>query len=278
MKGRNLLARGNRGVRILAAFLAMGYRMAAAYPANFLLGQIQPLFQVLVFYFVAQLVDRSGPEVGGDYFTFVVIGWVGVQMLQTGLAAFTSELNMAVQQGRFEMLLVEPIRWRLLPFGLVQWPIIQRTTAVLILFLVSLPLGAGYRIGGILPSLPVLALGVLGALSVGIASGSVVVLAKRGDPVMMIYTIATSLLSGALFPLELLPSWLRAVSWLLPHTYVIAALRRVLMPQGSMLPGTTYGGAILGLLAFTAIALPLALWAFGRAMQAGRRLGVLSGY
>jgi ABC-type uncharacterized transport system permease subunit len=134
---RKLARRASRGAGILGAFLAMGYRTAIAYPANFVLSQIQPLAQILIFFFVAKLVAQNDASVGGDYFTFVVIGWIGIQMLQAGLAGFTSQLSSAVQQGRFEMLLVEPVRWRLLPIGLVQWPIIQRGFAVVILVLVS---------------------------------------------------------------------------------------------------------------------------------------------
>lgn len=278
MKAKRLLQGVRRTLRVMGAFSAMGFRTATAYPANFALSQIQPLFQVLVFFFVAKLVSRSGPSVGGDYFTFVVIGWAGIQMLQAGLNSFSAEVNSAVQQGRFEMLLVEPTRWRLLPFGLVQWPVIQRSAAVLILLLVSTTLGADYRLAALPTAIAVLALGVLASLAIGILSGSVVVLAKRGDPVLTLYGIAASLLSGALFPVELLPTWLRALSWLLPQTYVIAALRRVLMPQGDLLPGASLGEAVLGLGAFILIGLPIAVWIFGRAMESGRRLGVLSGY
>ena len=119
---------------------------------------------------------------------------------------------------------------------------------------------------------------MLASLAIGVLSGSVVVLAKRGDPVLTLYTIAASLLSGALFPVELLPAWLRWLSWLLPQTYVISALRHLLMPQGELLPGASIGQAVLGLSVFVLIGLPLALWVFGRAMEAGRRMGVLSGY
>ncbi len=267
-----------RGARVMGAFTAIGFRTATAYPANFAITQVQPLFQVLVFFFVAKLVTRSGPAVGGDYFTFVVLGWAGIQMLQSGLTAFSSEVNTAVQQGRFEMLLVEPIRWRLLPFGLVQWPIIQKSAAVAILLLVSTLLGADFLLSGLPAAIFVLILGVLASLAIGILSGAVVVLAKRGDPVMTVYTIAASLLSGALFPVELLPSWLQGLSWLLPQTYVIAALRRVFMPEGAQLPGASLEQALLGLGVFILIGLPVSLWIFGRAMESGRRLGVLSGY
>lgn len=275
---RLLWARGRRVIRITNAFLIMGYRTAIAYPVNMVTAQLRPMVQVLIFYFVAKLVGQSGSTVGGDYFTFVVVGWVVVQVLAAGLEAFSFELQMAVQQGRFEMLLVEPVRWRLLPFGLVQWPLLQKMSAVLVVIVVSIPLGADYRWQGFIPSLPVLVLGVVGSLSVGIIAGGVVVLAKRGNPVIVVYSMAASVLSGALFPIELLPDWLQALARVFPQTYAIAAIRRVLMPQGDLLPGPSYSEAVVGLSIFVAVMLPVSVYVFGRAMETGRKMGVLSGY
>ena len=106
---RRIVRRARRLWEILSAFLVMGYRAAIAYPANLAMGQVvQPLLQIIVFYFVAKLVGPSGPSTGGDYFTFVVIGWATIQILQAGLGSLSFELRFAVQQGRFEMFLVEP--------------------------------------------------------------------------------------------------------------------------------------------------------------------------
>jgi ABC-2 type transport system permease protein len=273
-----LLRRVRRTVGITNAFVIMGYRTAIAYPVNLVASQLRPLTQVLVFFFVAKLVDRSGPDVGGDYFTYVVVGWIVVQVLAAGLESFSMELHLAVQQGRFEMLLVEPVRWRLLPFGLVQWPLLQRMFSALVIFMVSILLGAEYRWQGFVPSLPVLAMGVAGAFAVGLLAGSVVVLAKRGNPVLVVYTFAASILTGALFPIALLPGWLQVLARVFPQTYAIAAIRRVVMPQGDLLPGPSYGEAVVGLAIFVVLALPAAVFVFGRVMETGRRLGVLSGY
>ena len=73
-------------------------------------------------------------------------------------------------------------------------------------------------------------------------------------------------------------NWLQAFSWVIPHTYVIQALRRVLMPSGEVLPGPTTGQALIALLVFSAIAYPIALTIFGRTMDYGRKIGALSGY
>ena len=50
------------------------------------------------------------------------------------------------------------------------------------------------------------------------------------------------------------------------------------MPNGADLPGPELGVTLLVLALFCVIFMPVALWLFGRAMNYGRQMGVLSGY
>src|SRR4051812_18966815 len=110
-----MLDRAKRGWEVGAAFTRMGYLQDISYPLAFVLTQLQALVPVFTYYFVARLVPDEAARVGGDYFTFVVIGVLPIRILVTGLADLSSELDPAIQQGRFEMLLVEPVQWRFLP-------------------------------------------------------------------------------------------------------------------------------------------------------------------
>jgi ABC-2 type transport system permease protein len=124
----------------------------------------------------------------------------------------------------------------------------------------------------------IVALGLAATLTIGILSASVKILAKRSDPVLALYSVAAAVLSGAFYPLEVLPPWLRAIAWLIPHTYVIQALRKILMADGEVLSGPTALQASLALLGFCIVMYPLALWVFGRTLDYGRKIGALSGY
>ena len=108
MAGRlqRVLARARRAWQINAAFTWLGYTEELAYPLNFVLKQLQPIFTVIVYYFLSLLVD-SGSNVAGDYYSFVVVGAVVIRMLDSGLGAFSSTLEATVTQGRLESLLVE---------------------------------------------------------------------------------------------------------------------------------------------------------------------------
>jgi ABC-2 type transport system permease protein len=264
--------------RVASAFLRVAIARAASYPMSFVMSELGALVPIFVYFFVARLVETSGPSVGGDYFMFAVIGIITAHALNAGLQGFGHELDVAIKQGRFEALLVEPVPWRALPLGMAEWPVLVRTSAAGLAFLVAMALGADFRTAGFLPALLILLLGTLATLSIGIIAASIKSLSKESDPVLFVYQLAASLLAGAFFPISLLPPAVRVLSYTIPHTYVIQAMRRVLMPAGDSLPGLSAGEAMLVLVGFNLLLLPVALWLFGRSLEVGRRLGLLGGY
>ncbi len=104
------------------------------------------------------------------------------------------------------------------------------------------------------------------------------ILSKRADPIISLYLLAMTVLSGVVFPVNLLPVWLRWLSYCLPLTYVLSAVRKLLMIDSGTLSGPGAGEAILLLLGFLAIVYPLGLWLYGRSLEYARKLGVLAGY
>lgn len=272
------LARVRRALGVMGAFLRLGWLTAIAYPLNFAFSYLSVLMPAVIYFFVAKLVDNGGARVGDDYYTFVIVGLIGVQVLDAGLRTLGVEVQMAINRGWFEMILVEPIRWRLIPFGLVQWPIMRILVGVAVLVTGSVLLGAQYNVSGIPAALLIVVLGIAAGLTIGILSTGLKVLAKAGDPLLSLYMLAVQILAGTFFPIEILPSWIRPVSWVLPHTHVIASLRRALMPAGDAMPGLELGPTIAILVGFNVIFMPIAIWLFGRGLEYGRKLGVLSGY
>ncbi len=267
-----------RAVRVALAFVRMGWLLDLSYPLAFLLSQTQALILVFTYYFVDRIVDVNDAQVGGDYFTFVVVGILVVRLLSVGLNDLGKEVDDAIQQGRFEMLLMEPVRWRVLPFALVQWQLVQRVVILAIIAAMTVPMGAEYDLGGVAAAVVLVAVGMLATLGIGIVAMSVKVLARRADPVLTLYTLAAQVLSGQFFPVEELPSWLRWLSYLLPQTHILAAVRQLVMPGGEDVGGATPMEAFIGVGLFGIAATCLGAWMLGRSLELGRRLGVLGGY
>ena len=88
---------------------------------------------------------------------------------------------------------------------------------------------------------------------------------------------ALYLVSGAIFPVDILPAFLHPIAYASPTTWWLEASRRGLLGHGS--PGAmgelSDGAVMLFLVISTAITIPLALAAFGWFMQRARQAGLL---
>jgi len=261
---------------IAAAFLRMDFIEEISYPASLVLSELGTVMPVFVFFFIGELVGESA-AVGGDYFTFAVLGLAVTAALQGALGGFGGSLQRALNRGTLETLLVEPVPWTFLPFAMNLWRILMGVMEGGLILALGAILGAQYNIAGAGAFLILLFLGIIANMAIGIVAASVLVLAKRSKPFLTLYGMAASLLAGSLFSVGQLPEWLRVFSWAIPHTYVINASRTVLMddPGTFMVPFTT---AVTALLVFDVVVFTIGLWLFSRSLEYGRKMGMLSGY
>jgi ABC-2 type transport system permease protein len=112
-------------------------------------------------------------------------------------------------------------------------------------------------------------------LCYGILSAAFTLVFKRSDPVNWLIGSTAYVFSGVYFPIDLLPPLLRVVSYALPFTYAVRGLRGALMEGRTILQLRV---DLLALLGFTAVLLPLSLWAMRRAIEHLKRTGELSHY
>jgi ABC-2 type transport system permease protein len=276
-RSAGLIAQARRAWQVTSAFTWLGYTEELAYPLNFALKQIQPIFTVVVYYYVSLLVD-SGPNVASDYYSFVVVGAVVVRMLDSGLGAFSSTLEATVNQGRLESLLVEPIRWKLIPFGLASWSILTSAITAAVMAGLGVLIGVDIKLDGVVTATLILALGIGASHALGIVAAAVKLISKRGNPFVTLYGMAVVLLCGLMFPVSSLPVPLRALSYLLPPTYAIQGIRRTLLPGGEGLTGPSTMTSVIALGGFCLVVYPVSLWLYGRSVDVGRRYGTLAGY
>ncbi|SRR5579875_144807 len=270
--------RVRRAVGTISAFLRLGYQGTISYPLTFVVTEIGLVAQVFIYFFLSRIVHSHAPDVGGNYLGFVAAGLLGMFVFTGGILGLGSQLDMAIQQGRLEMLLIEPVGWAVLPAAIAAWPICLNLVVGSIVMLVAVALGAPFQISGLLPALGVVFLGSLAGLALGTGTASLRVLSKRSDPVWMLYSTIVGIVAGQVVPINVLPRFLRVIAWLIPSTYVNSGLRKALMPHAGGIFGPSVGQALLLLLAFNVVVFPVSAWLFTRALNTGRRYGILAGY
>ncbi len=259
----------------IAAFLRMDVVEEISYPATFAMTLLKTVVPLFLYYFIGQLV--SDARVGGDYLTFVTIGLAVSAILQGAMAGFGGSLQRGFMRGYLETLLVEPVPWTFLPIAMNLWQMILALFTGAVIMVLGLFLGANFLVEGLPEATLLIVLGVLACTAIGVLSASVLMLTLKSQPILIVYTLAASILAGSVFSVSQLPPLLRAVSYLIPHTYVINGIRTVLTDD----PGSFHvsmGEAVIALVAFNVVVFPLGVWAFRRSLEFARRMGLLSGY
>ncbi|MEZ5166954.1 MAG: ABC transporter permease [Acidimicrobiales bacterium] len=229
------------------------------------------------FYFIADFVGTPDAiaDVEGGYFGFVLVGAVVTSFATAGVSAFPAQIAEEQDEGTLEAVLSTPTPlWTMVAGGfVVPMVFVLAETGVLVAVGLGL-LGDGVPVLGLTRALPFLMLTTASFAALGIAAAAFLVLVKRGDPFSGPVRQLTLLLSGALYPTATLPGWVELLSRLVPATYGVRATRALV---GGASYRETLDEAVV-LAGFTAVALPLAVWLFRRAITVARRSGTLGTY
>jgi ABC-2 type transport system permease protein len=267
-------------LKVMPAFLKRDLISEASYRFSFILQIVGIFFNVAVFYFIAQLLGQSAAPYlaayGGDYFSFVLIGIAFAGYFNVGLSSFSSRLRQSQTTGTLEAMLATPTSLSAIILSSSLWDYLLTTTRVLVYLVIGgLFMGVNLGRGNYGTALLVLLLTITSFSSLGIIAASFIMVLKRGDPVTWLFNVVSGLLGGVYFPVAIMPGWMQWLSKLLPITYALEAMRLALL-QGAtpqeLIP------EILALGAFSAVLLPLSLFAFRYAVRLAKVDGSLTHY
>lgn len=264
----------------LPAFVRRDWKIALSYRAVFVGEAFALAMQIIVFYFVAELVDPGRlPEYGGtvpSYLAFVAIGLV----INLTAGALLHQVAMAMRQeqltGTFEALLTTPTSTATLQLGSVAYPLLMIPVRALILLgAIAIGFGLDFHADGILPALVLLTAFLPFTWGLGLISAAAVVTFRRGSNLTGVAVTVLGLLSGAVFPIALLPGALQTVAEWNPFAIVIDGVREALIG------GTGWGPAaadLVRLVPLALVGLAVGVMAFRAAIARERRRGTLGQY
>ncbi len=259
------------------AFLERDLRVEASYRLSFVWFFVGIFTSVFMFYYMARLLGPAASphleEYGGNYFAFLLIGIAFSRYLSVALHGFSGGIRRAQSDGTLEAMLMTPTPVPVIAFGSSLWSYTRTTLDVLVYLVVgSLFLGVELQ-GNVMAAVLVLLVSVAAFSAIGVISASIILVIKRGDPVVWVFSTVSSLLGGVYYPITILPDWVQRVAQLLPITYALRALRLVLL-QGASL--ADLASDVLILMGFCLVLIPLSLYAFRVAMRRARHDGSLT--
>ncbi|MGY0233544.1 ABC transporter permease [Longispora urticae] len=110
-------------------------------------------------------------------------------------------------------------------------------------------------------AVPMVLCGTLAFMSIGLVAGAVAKTAESANAIVQLIVMPMAFLSGAFFPLDNAPGWLKSVSNLLPMRHLVTGLQDALVRDGSIASVLTPMGILLGFaVVLTAVATRLFRW------------------
>ena len=250
--------------------------MIQSYRYPFVLDTFFGVLQLAVTYFISETFpDTGGDRLGGapSYFAFAAIGIVIALVIEAATQGISSRVREGQLSGSLEALLVQPISTMQLCSGLIVFPFafaLARAAIYLAVAVLAMQLDLGKT--DWLGFVTVFVLAAVAMAPLGIAAAALVMVYKRGEVLSGAAIFAMSLVSGAAFPVTVLPGALETIGSVMPLRFAFDGARDALFL------GSGWVSDAIGLAAFALIALPVALWLFGRAVDAARRNGSLGQY
>lgn len=268
----------SNSVNKLRAFVIRGLLDASSYRLNFFGTYFGGILYVVFYYLLATFIGQppAGVKEYGDYFTFLLIGSTFARYLSLGMKYFSRELERQMVVGTVEPLLVTATSPSFALLGVTAWILVEGVLVMMLeLFVGAFFFGANFSNANWISVVVIAIITVLALNAWGVLSAAFLLIFKRADPLTWFVDITFFIFTGVYFPVTLLPIWLRVFSYALPLTYALDGLRGALMLGRSL---SELRDPILILLAFNALLIPLALYAFRWALAYTKRTGSLGQY
>jgi ABC-type multidrug transport system permease subunit len=261
--------------RVLGALARRDFLIARSYRSTFTLDLFFGAMNLVIFYFISRTVSlRAGSLEGAPtYFAFASVGIILTVVMQATTTGLARRIREEQLTGTLEVLAAQPISSVEMAAGMTGFPSafgVVRGALYLVFAatVLSLDTSSTSFIG---LALILLATG-LTLSAIGVFLGGLVLILKQGETLASVVTFGLGLLSGALFPRELLPGWLQAVGDVLPTRFALDGMRRALFDDGG------WQGDLLALLVTAAILIPLSTAFFSYVLRVVKRVGSLSQY
>jgi ABC-2 type transport system permease protein len=263
-------------LRVVLALLRRDVLIQLSYRVVLAMDVFIGVLDVVVYYFISETFEgATTADLGGapSYFAFALVGIAVTVVIQAAAVGISTTVREEQLTGTLEALVAQPLRTTELALGLCGLPFFFSAVRVAIyLLLGSLAFGLDLSDTSWIGFFVMLVATAISMSTIGIGTAAVVLVIKRGNAISSLVIFGMSLAGGAFFPVSVLPGWLETLGKVVPPRFAFDGFRDALY-EGS---GWTSDALVLA--AFSVVALPVAVWLFGRGLHYARRSGTLAQY
>lgn len=240
--------------------------------ASVLLGMFTSL---TLYWFLSKLVHVASFPSHKDYFAFVVIGMVIIEVLQSTIGIAAS-LRSELVAGTFERLILSPFGPVPAMLAMMVFPFAMALMTSLLMLVISASVfGVELRYETAPLALPVFLLGTGVFTAFGMLMAAMTLVFKRATSGLGLVLTIISLTSGLYFPIALLPSYLQWISEVQPFTPAVDLLRNLLV--GTPLRGSAWAD-VAKMIGFLAIMVPVGIFGLTAGLRHAQKRGTIMEY
>lgn len=216
------------------AFFKRDFKIATSYRLNYITQGFGIILTTFSFFLLSKMfagnhISELEPY-GGDYFSFVLIGIALTDYFTISTNTFANEIRTSQIVGTLESLLITPTS--IITIFLSSYVYKLFSTSFRIFFYIFI----GYFVFDmLLQPVNILALclafilTLLPFFGLGLVSASFIIVFKQGNPIGGLMVMSSGLLGGVMYPVTVLPVWLKPFSDILPITHGLEAIRQILL-------------------------------------------------
>ena len=266
-------------MRAIAAMLRATWLSASSYKVATILSMLGMLVTVVPVYFIARQLQRTMSAAianeGGDFFGFVLLGMIAMLVVTDAIHGLPSTVGTTATNGTLDSLMLTPTPVPVLFIGMNAYSVLLLSVRVAIFLVAGTILGAPLIWYRVPEGLLILVLILLAYIPFGLIGTALILAFRTQGQLASAIIMGSMFLGGVYYPTHVIPSWLEKLSALVPVSYGLRALRRVVL-EGDSLLGVW--NELLPLLGFIVALGALGTMALTWAMSYARREGTLSQY
>jgi len=262
--------------KLYAYIYLRGFKIWSSYKTQMVLNVLSWVLPVFTYYFVGislggNLVEKIGVP---DYTAFVVIGLAFQGYVSSIITTISQRLRNEQVYGTIEYYVLSSGGVVSFLFYSVLWGFVINTISAGVTLSIGLILKVHYDVN-LLATFIIIFLLLLSTIGFSMISAGFTMMVKQGNPIAFFFSTFTTLMSGTVFPVTILPTALKDVSLAIPLTWALNGLRlSMLSGEGVIQLANIIGVLIL----FNVILLPLGIGFYSYSFKRARKKGTLSEY
>jgi ABC-2 type transport system permease protein len=268
-------------MREALALIQASWRTQRSYRVSMVLSVLSLGVTVLPVYFVSKAlqpyVASSIANQGGNYFGFLVIGFIALIFVSTTVNSIPDAVGTGIGTGTLEALLSTRASIPSLLAGMVGYSFVWTAVKAILFLALAMVLGLHLSLAASLSGMFILVLIVLAHIPFALIAASLVLAFRTTGQIPSVIMIASGLLGGVYWSMsaKIIPSWVSAIASWVPLAPGLRALRQTLLNGASL---SSVMPDVLLLVGFIVMLNAIGFLAFIEALRYARRTGTLAQY